>query len=315
MRGAQLKQQAILLRLFARAVIADALPSSAAADCLASTCTLAGATSSRPVPSLFSRLLWTPSGPGCALPKSVLRPQAFLLNGSLENFRGGPEGSHSLRFARGAKINGSEVKPGFIIMRKGRITQVLKTQHTQQGRGGATIQVELRDVQSGLKSSERLRTGEAIEKVFVDDRPYSYLYTEGEIVYLMEPNTFEQLDIPKSFFGPAAAYLTDGMEVKVQYFDGKPLSATVPDRVTCTVTEAEPYFKGQTATPQYKRIVLDNGLQIMAPSFVVAGDKVVVDTTENLYMTRYVITSFLQFTLPVQSKHIVPSEWNFVSRS
>ncbi|KAL2613766.1 hypothetical protein R1flu_025458 [Riccia fluitans] len=256
------------------------------ADCFVSTCIRTTGATSRPAPSFFSRMLWSWSGPVSAQPRSLSAPQAFLSDGSLEKFGGGCGSSHSLQLARGAKINGSEVKPGFIIMRKGRITQVLKTQHTQQGRGGATIQVELRDVQSGLKSSERLRTGEAIEKVFVDDRPYSFLYTEGDTVYLMEPNTFEQLDIPKSFFGPTAAYLTDGMEVKVQYFDGKPLSATVPDRVTCTVTEAEPYFKGQTATPQYKKIVLDNGLQIMAPSFIVAGDHVVVDTAENLYLTR-----------------------------
>ncbi|KAG6547180.1 hypothetical protein Mapa_011432 [Marchantia paleacea] len=231
-----------------------------------------------------SRSLWSWSGPDCIEGWGLAKPQAFLSDGSLKMI-GGDYGRFSvLRHSRGAKINGSEVimlflafvvdldfsaearglcnaapeqttrsanvKSGFIIMRKGRITQVLKTQHTQQGRGGATIQVELRDVRSGLKSTERLRTGEAIEKVFVDDRVYTFLYEEGDTINLMEPNTFEQLEVPKAFFGLAAAYLTDGMEVKVQYFDGKPMSATVPDRVTCTVVEAEPYFKGQAATPQ-----------------------------------------------------------------
>ncbi|BBN17392.1 elongation factor P [Marchantia polymorpha subsp. ruderalis] len=263
-----------LVRRMWRAVTADleSVPSSAqsasAAGCAA------------------SRSFWSWSGPDCVEGRGLAKPQAFLWDGSLK-LVGGDRGRFSvLRHSRGAKINGSEVKSGFIIMRKGRITQVLKTQHTQQGRGGATIQVELRDVQSGLKSTERLRTGEAIEKVFVDDRVYTFLYEEGDTINLMEPNTFEQLEVPKAFFGPAAAYLTDGMEVKVQYFDGKPMSATVPDRVTCTVVEAEPFFKGQAATPQYKKIVLDNGQQLMAPSFIVAGDRVVVDTAENLYMTR-----------------------------
>ncbi|KAG0569495.1 hypothetical protein M758_6G091000 [Ceratodon purpureus] len=187
---------------------------------------------------------------------------------------------------RHAKVNGSEVKQGNVIERKGRIYQVLKTQHTQQGRGGATIQVELRDVQSGLKLTERFRTSESIERVFVDEKPYTFLYMEDSSVVLMEPKSFEQLELSKDMLGHGAAYLSDGMEVMVQQYNGQPFSATVPPKVTCTVSEAEPYFKGQSATPTYKRVVLENGQTILAPSFITAGDRVVIDTAENAYVTR-----------------------------
>ncbi|KAH9552930.1 hypothetical protein CY35_09G093400 [Sphagnum magellanicum] len=150
---------------------------------------------------------------------------------------------------RQVKVNGSEVKPGNVIDHKGRIFQVLKTQHTQQGRGGATIQVELRDLASGLKSSERLRTSESIERVFVEDKTYTFLYAEGDSIILMEPKSFEQVTLLRNLLGTGAAYLADGMEVVVQLYDGQPFSAKVPARVTCSVIEAEPYFKGQTATP------------------------------------------------------------------
>lgn len=190
------------------------------------------------------------------------------------------------RWQRGAKVLGSEVREGHLIERKGRIMEVLKTQHTQQGRGGATIQVELRDVQSGLKSTERLRTSEAIEKVFADARTFTFLYEDGDLAILMQPETFEQVEVPKSMFGNAAVYLSDNLPVTLQFADGKPLSAAVPSRVTCKVVQAEPSFKGQTATPTYKKILLHNGQQIMAPTFIEAGDEIVVETANNSYVTR-----------------------------
>ncbi|CAM6106433.1 unnamed protein product [Calypogeia fissa] len=223
------------------------------------------------------------------LPTGPFNASFVLPRGGIRHSLGSPETfatRMSIQQLRGTKISGSEVKVGFVIERKGRIEKVLKTQHTTQGRGGALIQVELRDVQTGLKSSARLRTSEAIEKVFVDEKHYTFLYKEDETVYLMDPATFEQVEVPMTYFETRAVYLTDGMDVTLQHFDGKPLSASVPPRVTCTVAEAEPYFKGQTATPSYKRIILENGQQIMAPTFITAGDIIVVDTTNDSYVTR-----------------------------
>ncbi|OAY63116.1 Elongation factor P [Ananas comosus] len=143
--------------------------------------------------------------------------------------------------------------------------------------------VELRDVDTGNKTTERFRTDEAIERVFVEEKSFTFLYHEGDSVM---PTTFEQLEVPKEMFGKAAAYLKDDMSVTVQYYDGRPMSASVPQRVTCTVVEAQPNTKGLTAAPQYKRVVLDNGLTVLAPPFVEAGDEIVINTTDDSYMTR-----------------------------
>ncbi|KAI4985743.1 hypothetical protein ZWY2020_018373 [Hordeum vulgare] len=187
---------------------------------------------------------------------------------------------------RGAKMLGSDVKLGNVIQRRGRIYQVIKSHHSHQGRGGATIQVELRDVDTGNKIVERFRTDEALERVFVEDKPFTYLYQEGDNVALMEPNTFEQLEVSKELFGKNAAYLKDEMKVTLQFFDGRALSGSVPPRVTCTVVEAQPNAKGLTATPQYKRVLLDNGLTVLAPPFVEVGENIVVSTVDDSYMTR-----------------------------
>ncbi|KAL6893868.1 hypothetical protein ACP4OV_007966 [Aristida adscensionis] len=184
---------------------------------------------------------------------------------------------------RGAKMLGSDVKLGNVIQRRG----VIKAQHSHQGRGGATIQVELRDVDTGNKITERFRTDEALERVFVEEKSFTYLYQEGDTVTLMEPETFEQLEVSKELFGKAVAYLKDEMKVSLQYFDGRPMSASVPQRVTCTVVEAQPHTKGLTAQPQYKRVLLDNGLTVLAPPFIEAGEKIVVSTADDSYMTRW----------------------------
>ncbi|XP_078429939.1 elongation factor P (EF-P) family protein [Wolffia australiana] len=205
---------------------------------------------------------------------------------SLDDLGGVLASPWSVIHRRGAKVLGSDVRLGNIIQRKGRTFQVLKAQHTQHGRGGATIQVELRDVDTGNKVTERFRTDEAIERVFVEERPFTFLYLEADSVMVMEPSTYEQIELPKDFFGKNIAYLKDNMSILVQYFDGKPTSASVPPRVTCKVVEAPPYSKGMTATPQYKRVLLDNGLTVLAPSHVTAGDEVIINTTDDSYITR-----------------------------
>lgn len=187
---------------------------------------------------------------------------------------------------RQARFSGADVRPGNVIERKGKIYQVVKAQHTTQGRGGAIIQVELRDVDSGNKLNERFRTNEAIEKVFVEEKSFNYLYTDDDTVVLVEPETYVQINVPMHLFGDSVAYLQDDMKVTLQIFGGRPLSATIPTKVTCTVAEAQVYIKGTTATPQYKKVKLDNGLTVQVPSHVLAGDKVIINTADNSYISR-----------------------------
>lgn len=194
--------------------------------------------------------------------------------------------SWSFHQRRGSKVLGSEVRAGNIVQRKGRVYQVIKAQHTQHGRGGASIQVELRDVDSGNKVTERFRTDEAIERIFVEEKSLKYLYSEVDTVVLTDPETFDQIEVPKELFGKAAVYLKDDMTVTVQYFDERPMSASVPHRVTCKVVEAQTPMKGLSVNPQYKKVLLDNGLAVLAPPFIVSGDEIVVNTIDDSYITR-----------------------------
>ncbi|CAI5981611.1 unnamed protein product [Closterium sp. NIES-64] len=220
---------------------------------------------------------------------ATVAPQSAAVEGGLlwQQLATGPLSRGGLaQSVRHARVTGSEVKVGSVIERKGRYFQVVKTQHTQQGRGGATIQVELRDVQTGLKSNEKLRTSEHIELVFSDDKPFVFLYVDEDNACLMEKQTFEQISLPVSMFGDAAPLLQDGMEVVVHLFNDKALSASLPARVSDVVDEAEPFFKGQTAAPSYKKVKLRSGITVQVPSFVVAGDEIIVQTSDLTYVTR-----------------------------
>ncbi|EFJ21954.1 hypothetical protein SELMODRAFT_443353 [Selaginella moellendorffii] len=208
---------------------------------------------------------------------------------ALSGFRVFKEDSSSLwhwQQRRGLKIDGSEVRVGQILERKGRLVQVIKIAHAHGGRGGATIPIEYKDLISGIKSTERLRTSESVERVAVDSKTFTYLYDEGQMAILMDPKTFDQVTVDKELFGTGASYLSDGMSVTVQMHEGKPVTASVPVSLTCKVVEAEPFMKGQTQAAAYKHITLENGKIIMAPCFIVSGDQIVVNTVEDTYVTR-----------------------------
>ncbi|KAL3615874.1 hypothetical protein CASFOL_040168 [Castilleja foliolosa] len=189
---------------------------------------------------------------------------------------------------RHARFSGADVRPGNVIERRGKIYEVVKADHTTQGRGGAIIQVELRDVDSGSKVNERLRTDEKIEKIFVEEKSLTYLYTDDETgnIVLMEPETYSQLEVPRQLFGDSLVYLQDDMTVTVQLYDERALSASIPHRVTCTVAESDEARPGSSKSSPSKRVLLDNGVTLQAPAHIAAGDKIVVNTTNSSYVSR-----------------------------
>ncbi|XP_050369845.1 uncharacterized protein LOC126787967 [Argentina anserina] len=188
---------------------------------------------------------------------------------------------------RGARIQGADVRPGNVIQKKDRIYQVIKVDHSHEGRGKANIKLELRDVDSGNKTSQRLGTGETVDRVFVVSKSYVYMCTDRDgKVLLMDPETLDQLEVNEDVFGKNAKYLQEEMKVRVELFNGTPLSASVPKHVTCTVKEAQPHMKGIAATPKDKIAVIENGFTIKVPAHIISGDSVVIDTEDDSYVRR-----------------------------
>ncbi len=184
------------------------------------------------------------------------------------------------------KIQANNIRPGNVIEHDGKQWSVLKIQLIQPGKGGAFIQVEMRDVASGVKSNERWRTQDTVEKLSVDSREYGYLFAEGDLLTFMDAENYEQVTLPRELLGAAAAFLQENMQVSVDLIEGKPVAVHLPQTVVLEVTEADPVVKGQTAASSYKPAMLSNGVRIMVPPFVEAGTRVVVNTEEVAYVER-----------------------------
>ncbi len=184
------------------------------------------------------------------------------------------------------KISVNDVKPGYVVDHKGRLYTVVKTDHVKPGKGPAYLQAELKGLDDGTKLNERLRTADTVERVELDRADYQFLYAEGEALNFMHQETFDQVTLPKSLIGDAAAFLQEGMIVKVASFEGRPVTVDLPDTVVCGVVEADPVVKGQTAAASYKPALLDNGVKVMVPPHVETGTRVVVYVATGAYVER-----------------------------
>lgn len=185
-----------------------------------------------------------------------------------------------------AKINGNEIRPGTVIEHQGGLWAAVRTNSVKPGKGGAYNQVELKNLINGTKLNERFRSAETVERVQLELKDFSFLYEQGEALVFMDTESYEQLELAKDFVGDRAAFLQDGMMVTVQLYDEKPIGIALPDQVTLTVSEADPVVRGQTAASSYKPAVLENGIRVLVPPFIEAGERILVDTNEISYMRR-----------------------------
>lgn len=184
------------------------------------------------------------------------------------------------------KISGNEVRVGNVLEYEKKLWVATKIQHTQPGKGGAYMQVELKALLEGTKTNVRFRSAETVERVFLEEIPYQYLYAEGDDLVFMDQGTYEQITISKDMVGDAVSFIQDGMVVDVCFHEGRALSVKLPDSVVLTVSEADPVVKGQTASSSFKPAVLENGYKIMVPPHIESGMRVVVNTTDGTYVER-----------------------------
>jgi len=184
------------------------------------------------------------------------------------------------------KISGVDIRPGNILEYEGGIWKVAKIQHTQPGKGGAYMQVEMKNLQDGRKTNVRFRSADTIERVRLDTKDFQYLYAEGDMLVFMDTETYEQIMLPADLLGDAAAFLEDGMQVSLELWEEKPISVQLPEQIEATIVEADAVVKGQTASSSYKPAVLENGVRVMVPPHIESGTRIVVDVYERSYVGK-----------------------------
>ena len=184
------------------------------------------------------------------------------------------------------KISGVDIRPGNILEYERGIWKVAKIQHTQPGKGGAYMQVEMKNLQDGRKTNVRFRSADTVERVRLDTKDFQFLYHDGDMLVFMDKDDYEQINLPADLVGEAAAFLQDGMDVTLEMWDEKPISVALPDQVEATIVEADAVVKGQTASSSYKPALLDNGVRVMVPPHIESGTRIIVDVYERSYVGK-----------------------------
>jgi elongation factor P len=185
------------------------------------------------------------------------------------------------------KVIASSVRKGNILEAEdGRLYVVLMAESFRPGKGTPTTQIDMRGLADGVKTTKTYKTTDQVERAFVEDRDYSYLYNDGNNFVFMNQESYEQLEVSPDTVGDYAPYLQEGMQVKLSIFDGRAVGIEIPARVVLEITETEPAMKGQTAASSYKPAILSNGVRTQVPPHVAPGTRVVINTEDGSYVER-----------------------------
>ena len=185
------------------------------------------------------------------------------------------------------KVIASSIRKGNIIEREdGQLCVVLSAESFHPGKGTPTTQIDMRRLSDGVKVTDRFKTTEQVERAFVEDKPFDYLYSDADGYHFMNAETYDQVAISGEVIGDQAQWLQEGMKVIISIFNETPVAIQLAPRVTLEVTETEPAMKGQTASSSYKPAKLSNGARVMVPPHITPGARIVIQTSDGAYIER-----------------------------
>ena len=184
------------------------------------------------------------------------------------------------------KTNANSLRVGNVIEYQNQLWSVLKREHVKPGKGGAYIQIEMKNIVTGTKTNTRYNSSEDVDVAYVEQKHYQYQYMDQDDLVAMDMTTFEQFNLHKDLVGDALPFLQDGMDIDVEYCNDKPMSIRLPETVTLEVVQADAVVKGQTASASYKPAIMDNGVRVLVPPFVATGDRIIVKTEDSSYVER-----------------------------
>lgn len=184
------------------------------------------------------------------------------------------------------KVIASSLRKGNIVEVDGKLGVIVSIENIHPGKGTPVTQMDVRRIADGVKVGLRYKTTDQVERAFVEDRKHQYMYQDGDGFHFMNMESYDQVALPPDIVGDQAAYLQPEMEVTISLHEGVPVVIELPPRATLEVTETEPTIKSQTAASSYKPALLSNGVRTMVPSFVTAGTRIVVNTSDGSYIER-----------------------------
>ena len=183
-------------------------------------------------------------------------------------------------------VKATQLRPGMVIQFEGDLYTVFTVDHRTPGNKRGAMATRLRNLKTGSIIDYRFRAEEFVERAILDEIEYEFLYADGDGWHFMNVENFEQIHLGREVLGDAVDYLLPGIHLKLEFLEGKPLGAILPDTVDMTVTDTEPTVQKATASAVMKPAKLETGLVINVPPFINNGDRVRVDTSEGRYVQR-----------------------------
>ena len=180
----------------------------------------------------------------------------------------------------------TDFRNGFTMLLDGELFSTVEFQHVKPGKGGAFVRTKLKNVRTGAVLDRTFRSGDKVEEVRVEKREMQYLYSEGEVYYFMDLETYDQIGIQKETVGKAAELLKENENAFVLTARGSAIGVELPNFVELRVAHTEPGVRGDTATGAVKPAVLETGAQVQVPLFVNEGDVLKIDTRTGEYVER-----------------------------
>jgi elongation factor P len=184
------------------------------------------------------------------------------------------------------KVIASSLRKGNVVEIDGKLYVVMNAESFHPGKGTPTTQVDMRRISDGVKTQQRYKTTEQVERAHVEDKEFQFLYHDGEGFHFMNSDTYDQITLQEDLVGDQAAYLQPEMKVMLSVHEGSAVAIVLPQKVVLEVVDTEPVTKGQTASSSYKPAMLSNGVRTNVPPFIGPGTRIVVMTADGSYVER-----------------------------
>jgi elongation factor P len=183
-------------------------------------------------------------------------------------------------------ISATQMRPGMVIKYNNELYSIFSVTHRTPGNLRGFVQAKMRSLRSGSMTENRFSSEDKVEKAIMDEQEMEYLYDDGEYYYFMNTESYEQMHLMKDLLGDATQFLIPQLKVKVEFYEGKPISVELPPAVDMTVMETEPGLKGATVSNVTKPAKMETGLVVQVPPFITEGERIKVNTSDGSYQER-----------------------------
>ena len=183
-------------------------------------------------------------------------------------------------------ISAGDFRNGVTFEMDGQVVSIIEFQHVKPGKGAAFVRTKIRNVITGSVVEKTFNPNDKYPTAFIDRKDMEYSYSDGDLYYFMDTETWEQIPINKSILGDNFKFVKENMVCKVLSYKGNVFGVEPPNFVNLTVTQTDPGFAGNTATNATKPATLETGAEIKVPLFIEEGEVIQIDTRTGEYLGR-----------------------------